>query len=112
MRRDGLRARIRGSVAIETVSIALVVGACGQSASARQEKAAARAGVQADVRQTETVKRVTIPRDSGRILYDAPTDLSLANATRTKARIVGIDSSTQPLEPAQHGGAPARNGRP
>lgn len=109
MRRQRRGARSRDVLALGTLSIAMCVSGCRQGASARATKAATRAKSEAVVRQTETVKRVTIPKDSGRVLYDAPTDLSLVNALRTKATIVGIDSSTQPREPTQHGGAPVRS---
>lgn len=57
------------------LSLAAASG-CVQSAEKRAKRASARAREAAHVRASPTVQRVTIPPDSGRILYDAPTDLS------------------------------------
>ncbi len=63
---------------VACLAVVALVGdvGCVQSADTRAERAAAREREQAPVRASLTVQRVTIPRDSGRILYDAPTDLS------------------------------------
>ena len=47
-------------------------------------------------RASETVQRLHTPQDSGRIIYDQPTDLSLENARRTGATINGIEKTPQP----------------
>jgi hypothetical protein len=72
---------------VPTAAFALVgvAIACGQSAEDRARSAAARASAEASVRESATVQRLTTPQDSGRILYDAPTDLS-DTSTRAVSR--------------------------
>ncbi|MBA2683637.1 MAG: hypothetical protein H0U66_03995 [Gemmatimonadaceae bacterium] len=74
---------------VACAAIAALLGGegCVQSASKRAERASVRAKEAAPVRATPTVQRVTIPRDSGRILYDAPTDLSDSAAHRAAAQL-------------------------
>ena len=51
-----------------------------------------RAGVSAPIDQ-EVVEALKVPQVPGRILYDPPSDLSLANAVRTRPDLVGGDST-------------------
>ena len=74
-----MRRELKSCIAV--VALASAAG-CVQSAEKRAERAATREREQSPVRASPTVQRVTIPRDSGRILYDAPTDLS-DTTTRT-----------------------------
>jgi hypothetical protein len=91
MRREMMGARAMLWVAMASIVISAI--GCTQSATARADDASARTNREAVVRRSATVERVAIPKDSGRLLYDAPTDLSLANAIRTRAPITGIDSA-------------------
>ncbi len=69
---------------------------CVQSANNRAERASERAREEAPVRASPTVQRVMIPPDSGRLLYDAPTDLSDSAARRAAARLAKVE----PISPS------------
>jgi len=94
-------------------SIALAIcGAlvgCHQSAGARARHLAARAQNEASVRGTPTVERVSTPTDSGRILYDAPPDLSASSPGRAGVAINGVDSSSLKPDTSSH---PAQKATP
>jgi hypothetical protein len=81
------------------VSIPLVLcgalAGCPQSGEERARHATERAREESAVRQTPTVERVTTPTDSGRILYDAPPDLSAASPGRPGVAINGADTSSR-----------------
>ncbi len=77
-----MRRKLVGPTAL--LSLAAASG-CVQSAEKRAERASARAREAAAVRESPTVQRVMIPRDSGRVLYDAPTDLSDTATRAAKA---------------------------
>ncbi len=95
---------MRHDLAGVCVALAVVAGAmsCGQGEQGRERDAAMRARRGAAVRETETVTRVATPRDSGRIIYDSPPDLSEATLIRTRAPIVGLDKPLPPITPAPH----------
>ena len=70
------------------------VGACRQGADDRARDAAVRAQRLAGERETVPVERVTIPADSGRIIYDPPPDLSASTPGRRGVAINGVDTSS------------------
>lgn len=76
------RERIVRAAALALVGIAM---GCGQSADDRARHASARASDEANVHESATVQRLMTPRDSGRVLYDAPTELS-DTSTRAVSR--------------------------
>ncbi|MEP7086384.1 MAG: hypothetical protein ABI884_03530 [Gemmatimonadota bacterium] len=71
------------------------LGACSESADARVQREAARVRRQAAVSATPTVERVTIPADSGRLIYDPAPDLAAATPGRRGVAINGVDTSTR-----------------
>jgi hypothetical protein len=87
------------------VAFCAALGACRQSAVARAGGAAARAKREAAVRNTATVERVTIPADSGRLIYDPPPDLSASTPGRPGVAINGADTSSRKPDSA-HATAP------
>lgn len=91
------------------VAVALS-GRCRQSEAARAQHASIRATEETSVSGSATVQRVAFRQDVGRILHDAPSDLSAANAERVHAKI-GADSALSQSEPLHHG-APPRPSRP
>lgn len=96
----------RGLIALV---ISGAVAGCGQSADDRSRHAAERVREQALVRETPTVERVTIPSDSGRLIYDPPPDLSATSPGRPGVAINGADTSSLTRDSAQ---AAARNASP
>src|SRR5450432_3721274 len=97
---------VRGLIALVMSGAA---AGCRQSADDRARHAAERAREEAIERETPTVGRVTIPRDSGRLLYDAPPDLSATSPGRQGVAINGVDSSLLTRDSAQ---AAARKSSP
>ena len=91
----------------ELVRVIIAVAMCGaatgcrQSTDDRARDEAERAREQALVRATPTVERVTIPEDSGRLLDDAPPDLSAASPGRLGVAINGVDSSLHTRDSGQ-----------
>ncbi|MDQ2930589.1 MAG: hypothetical protein M3Y05_07225 [Gemmatimonadota bacterium] len=77
-----MRRKLVGPTALLALTAA---SGCVQSAEKRAERASARASEAAPVRASPTVQRVMIPPDSGRLLYDAPTDLSDTTTRAAKA---------------------------
>ncbi|MEO7039259.1 MAG: hypothetical protein ABI186_04420 [Candidatus Elarobacter sp.] len=76
----------RKLVGLTALLLLAAASGCVQSAEKRAERASAREREAAAVRESPTVRRVMIPRDSGRILYDAPTELSDTAARRAAAK--------------------------
>jgi hypothetical protein len=97
-----MRCAMRREVALFYIGVAVcgAAVACRQSADDRAHHAAARAREQAAVRETPTVQRVTIPRESGRILYDPPPDLSASTPGRVGVAINGVDTSSRKADSA------------
>lgn len=89
--------RSREATAIALALTATAGVACGgNDAGGVRERDAdelQRAGMFASAGNGEVVKALTTPRAPGRIVYDPPTDLSLANAMRTRPDLVGGDSA-------------------
>jgi hypothetical protein len=100
---------MRRDPGIVCVALAMIVATtgCKRSGDDRTRLAQVRAQEEAVVRETDEVKRLATPQDSGHIIYDPPPDLSLQNLTRTKAPIVGLDKPLQPSEPAGPSKPPA-----
>lgn len=88
---------MRGELARALIALAMsgAIAGCSQSSGDRERDAAERARAEASVRQSPTAERVATPRDSGRILYDAPPDLSAANPGRPGVAINGVDTSSR-----------------
>jgi hypothetical protein len=86
---------------LSRMMVALVVcgslGACRQSAEDRARHAAARAHEELSVRHEATVGRLTSPQDSGRILYDAPSDLSASKTDTAHTRSDKAQSKAPPI---------------
>jgi hypothetical protein len=72
-------------VPVATLVLVAIAMGCTQSAEDHARSAAARASAEEIVRESATVQRLMTPQDSGRILYDAPTDLS-DTSTRAVSR--------------------------
>lgn len=84
-------------IAIALALAAALGMACGgndQVGSVREadEAEQRRAGVSAPIDQ-EVVEALKVPQGLGRIIYDPPSELSLANAMRTRAYLVGGDTT-------------------
>ena len=94
---------MRREVALCYIAFAMcsAATACRQSADDRAHHAATRAREEAVVRETPTVQRVTIPRESGRILYDPPPDLSASSPGRAGVAINGVDTSSRKADSAR-----------
>lgn len=69
-----MRRELRGA-ALAIMMLGMTSG-CRQSEPSRARAEAKREQEREPVRESATVKRVTTPQDSGRILYDAPSNLS------------------------------------
>lgn len=100
---------MRGERVLCFVAIAMLAGVagCNQGEDVREQRAQLRVQRQNVVRASEVAQRVGTPRDSGRIIYDAPPPLSAENLARTRAPIVGLDKPLQPGEPAHQPAPPA-----
>jgi hypothetical protein len=92
----------------ELASCSIALGICAAAAGCRQSvenrarHAAVREEREASVRETPAVERVSTPTDSGRILYDAPPDLSASSPGRPGVAINGADSSSQKPDSSSH----------
>lgn len=73
-----MRRELRGA-ALAIVMLGMMSG-CRQSEADRARAESKREQERAPVRESAAVKRVMSPQDSGRILYDAPSDLSVRDA--------------------------------
>jgi hypothetical protein len=80
--------------AMIALALCAAVGACRQSADERAQAATVRGRREAGVRETPTLERVTIPADSGRLIYDPPPDLAASSPGRKGVAINGVDTST------------------
>ncbi|MEP7067011.1 MAG: hypothetical protein ABI889_13325 [Gemmatimonadota bacterium] len=85
---------------------------CESGAENRAKRIDDHEGRAAAVRASETAQRLATPPDSGRIIYDQPTDLSMANARRTGTAIVGIEKVPQPAFDSSTVGARSSRGHP
>jgi hypothetical protein len=87
---------MRRELAHMTIALVLCgsIGACRQDTDVRARDASVRARRESEARETPVVERVTIPADSGRLIYDPPPDLSASSPGRPGVAINGVDTST------------------
>jgi hypothetical protein len=88
--------RPRGVFAALAVAMTSGALACGSGAKNREQRIDVHEQRAAAVRESETAQRLATPTEPGRIIYEAPTDLSMDNARRTGAAIIGIEKVPQP----------------
>ena len=82
-----------GFAGLVVVATSTGLAACRQSEQNRARDAAARAQVEARDRASAVVRSLETPRDSGRLLYDRPVDLSYANLRLTRPDLARLDST-------------------
>jgi hypothetical protein len=76
------------------MTLGVVLGglACRQSAGDRAEAIAAREREAMRVAATDVVRAAASPPETGRVIYERPTDLSYASARLTRSDLVRSDS--------------------
>ncbi len=83
----------RRLLVLATVAAGLATTACRQGAQDRALADAARARSQTPVRASDVVQSLRASDDSGRLVYDAPIDLSDSTLRRTRPDLVRLDSA-------------------
>jgi hypothetical protein len=72
-----------------------ITAACQQSEQDRTRDATARAQLEANDRASAVVRGLETPRDSGRLIYDRPVDLSYANLRLTRPDLIRSSLGTR-----------------
>lgn len=87
--------RARLTIAVLLLGAA-TLPACHRSAADRRQMQQERARLDALAASREVVRVLRTPQDSGRVIYDPPTDLSYANALARRPDLVSADSTRRP----------------